>query len=271
MSNSNLNTDWRKVAAAIYKKPSDAKILGSAELDVTDMEEFISRKRQEGLKITLTHVFTLIVARGIKEVVPELNCYIRRGNIVERKQVDAMVSILLADGSLSSVKVENADQLNLAECADVLATSIKDSRAGDENKTMKMKGLVAKIPWPLRTWIFNFIKFLTVKWGISLPAAGLSSNNFGSFVMTNIGSIGLDTGYPAMFPISNVSFVFVLGKTAKKPVVIDDKVVIRRIATISSAMDHRIADAMHGGKLFRYIKQMVKEPETLTVTPAVQE
>lgn len=263
MSSSSLNTDWRKVAAAIYKKPADAKIFGSADLDVTELEEFISKKRKEGLKITSTHIFTLILARGIKEEVPELNCFVRRGNIVERKQVDAMVSILLADGSMSSVKVENADQLNLAQCAEVLANAIRDSRAGDENRTMKMKGIVGRIPWPFRTWLFNLIKFITVKWGISIHAAGLSANNFGSFVMTNIGSVGLDTGYPAMFPISNVAFVFVLGKTVKKPVVINDQIVIRKIITISSAMDHRIVDAMHGGKLFRYIKKMVRTPELL--------
>lgn len=267
MGRSDINSDWRKVAAAIYKKPSDAKIFGSVELDVTDLEKYVTRKRKEGLKITLTHIFTLIVARGIREEVPELNCYVKRGNIVEREQVDAMVSVLLADGSMSSVRVEHADRISLKESVDAITSGIKASRSGDENKTMKMKGTMGKVPWPLRTWIFNLVKFLTIKWGISLPALGLSSNNFGSFVMTNIGSIGLDTGYPALFPISNVSFVFVLGGISKKPSVVSDKIVIRRIMTISSAMDHRTADAMHGGKLFRYIKRMVREPELLE-TPA---
>jgi pyruvate dehydrogenase E2 component (dihydrolipoamide acetyltransferase) len=263
MLQSDINSDWRKVAAAIYKKPADAKIFGSVELDVTDLEDYVTRKRREGLKITLTHLFTLIVARGISEAVPELNCYVRRGNIVQRDQVDAMVSVLLADGSMSSVKVEHADRLSLAESVEAISHGIKASRGGDENRTMKMKGFMGRIPWPFRTWIFNLVKLLTIKWGISLPALGLSSNNFGSFVMTNIGSIGLDTGYPALFPISNVSFVFVMGGINKKPVVVKDRIEIRRIMTISSAMDHRTVDAMHGGRLFRYIKRMVKEPELL--------
>lgn len=269
MSRSDINSDWRKVAAAIYKKPADAKIFGSVELDVTDLEAYVARKRREGLKITLTHLFTLIVARGIREAVPELNCYVRRGNIVERDQVDAMVSVLLADGSMSSVKVEHADRLTLSQSVDAISKGIKASRDGDENRTMKMKGFMGRIPWPVRTWIFNLVKFLTIKWGISLPALGLSSNNFGSFVMTNIGSIGLDTGYPALFPISNVSFVFVMGGINKKPVVVKDRIEIRRIMTISSAMDHRTVDAMHGGKLFRYIKRLAKTPEVLETEPVV--
>jgi len=263
MVTSPLNTDWRKVAAAIYKKPSDAKILGTAELDVTELEKYVTRKRKEGLKITLTHIFTLILSRGLKDEVPELNCYVRRGNIIERKQIDAMVSVLLPDGSMSSVRVEHADRLSLEECVEVLAQGIRNTRAGDENSTMQMKGVIGKIPWPIRTWIFNFIKLLNVKMGLSLPAIGLDTNSFGSFVMTNIGTIGLDTGYPAMFPVSNVAFVFVLGKVSKRPVVVDDEVVIRRMITLSSAMDHRIVDAMHGGKMFRYIKRMIQQPELL--------
>ncbi len=62
--NDSVNTSWRKVAASIYKKPTDSKIFGSVELDVTDLEQYITQKRKEGLKITLTHIFTLAVARA---------------------------------------------------------------------------------------------------------------------------------------------------------------------------------------------------------------
>ncbi|MGC9345158.1 MAG: 2-oxo acid dehydrogenase subunit E2, partial [Bacteroidales bacterium] len=92
---------------------------------------------------------------------------------------------------------------------------------------------------------------------------GLTANNFGSFVMTNIGSIGLDTGYPALFPISNVAMVFVMGGISKKPVAHNDEILIRRVMTLSCALDHRVVDAIHGGRLFRYIKRKVKEPESL--------
>lgn len=262
MTNSEINNDWRKVAAAIYKKPTDGKIFGAAELDVTDLENFIAKKRKEGLKITLTHIFALIISRGIREI-PELNCYARRGKIILRDQVDAMVSVLIADSEMSSVRVENADKLNLTQIAEVLSEGIKNARAGDENKTMQMKSVIGKIPWPLRTWLFNILKTLAINWGIPIRKAGLHDRAFGSFVLTNIGSIGLDMGFPAMFPISNVSFVFVMGGVYKKPVVINDKIVIRKIMSISSAMDHRTADAVHGGKLFRHIKRMIREPELL--------
>jgi pyruvate/2-oxoglutarate dehydrogenase complex dihydrolipoamide acyltransferase (E2) component len=253
-----LNTNWRKVSAAIYKKPVDSKIFGSVEVDVTDLEIYVAKMRKQGIKLTLTHVFTSIIANALKSDVPELNCFVRRGNIIQREQVDAMVSVLVHDSEMSSVRIQNADKLNLNQLVEKLSEGIAKLRSGDEDKTMQMKGVIARIPWPFRGWIFNFIKRLTVSWGISIPAIGLTANNFGSFVITNIGSIGLDTGFPALFPISNVAMVFVMGGVFKKPLVVNDKIEIRRVISLSCALDHRLVDAIHGGRLFKIIKDRVR-------------
>ena len=113
----------------MYRKPVDSKIFGSVEIDVTDLEELITAKRKEGVKTTLTHFFTLSVARALKNDVPELNSFIRRGNMVERKQVDAMVSVLLKDGLMSSVRVNNADQVTIDELADIMLFAPADISA----------------------------------------------------------------------------------------------------------------------------------------------
>ena len=123
-----FNTPWRKVATTIYRKPVDSKILGQVEFDVTDVEKFASAQRKQGLKITLTHIFVLILARGLKNEVPEFNTYVRRGKIVARPSIDAMVSVLQASGAMGTVKVENADTLNLERIEAVLKEEISKSR-----------------------------------------------------------------------------------------------------------------------------------------------
>ena len=264
MENSvNFNTDWRKVASTIYRKPTDSKVFGSVELDVTDLEHFVSEKRKQGLRITLTHVMVLTVARALKTEVPELNTFIRRGKIIHRNSIDAMVSVLQADGQMGSVKIPNADELNLGNLAKKMAGEIQKSRQGNENNTMKKKDILSSIPWPFRRWFFWLYKTITVHGGISIPFLGLSTDSFGSFVITNIGTIGLETGFPALLPSSNVAFVLVMGGISKKPVVINNEIVIRRIMSLSIVMDHRLVDASQGGKLFRFIKYMVKNPQEL--------
>jgi len=125
-----LNTPWRKSASTIYKKPNDSKIFGSVEVDVTDLENYIATKRKEGLKVTLTHVFLLAVARAIKEDIPELNTYIKRGNIHSNSQIDTTVSVLLPGGDMGSVKIFNVDKLTLAQSVEILSTEILKTKKG---------------------------------------------------------------------------------------------------------------------------------------------
>ena len=266
-SHESLNTNWRKVASSIYKKPIDSKIYGTVDLDVTDLEKFIARKRKEGVKTTLTYIITLILGRAIRQEVPELNTFIRRGKIVQRKQVDGTVSVLLSGGQMGSVKVENADQLTVDELSEVIGKEIAQSRKGNENDTMQSKNMLSSIPWPIRNWVFKLYRAITIHWGISLPGIGLDANSFGSYVVSNIGTVGLDSGYGSLLPSSNISFVMVLGTVVKKPVVVNDEVVIRKIMKISATLDHRVVDGSHGGRMFRLIKQLVKNPELLESPP----
>ncbi len=263
----NYNSNWRKVASTIYKKPIDSKIYGMVELDVTDLEKYITEKRKEGVKTTLTYILTLIIGRAIREDVPELNTYVRRGKIVQRDQIDAMVSVLLPGGQMGSVKVLNADQLTVAELSDGMAEKISNSRKGNENNTMQSKSFLASIPWPFRNWFFKLYRTVTIHWGISLPGLGLDSNSFGSYVVSNIGSVGLDTGYGSLLPSSNVSVVWILGSIVKKPVVVNDEIVPRRIMALSATLDHRVVDGSHGGRMFRKIKFYIKHPELLEIPP----
>ncbi len=264
-----INNNWRKVAATIYKKPIDSKIYGSVDLDITDLETFISKKRKEGIKITSTYIITMAVARALYHDVPELNSYVKRGKIIQRDTISAMVSVLLEGAQMGSVKIDHAHLLNLEEFSEAIKIKIQESRKGDENKTMQSKNLLSAIPWPFRNWVFALYKMVTIDWGISLPFMGLDSDSFGSFVVSNIGSVGLDTGYPALLPSSNVAIVLVMGATRKKPVVINDQVLPRKIMNLSAVLDHRVVDASHGGKLFRAIKYFIKNPQELETKPAI--
>lgn len=258
-----LNNGWRKIASSIYRRPTDSKIFGSVEIDITDLETYIAEKRKNGIKATLTHIFILGAARALYEEVPELNTYIKRGNVLLRGHIDATVSVLLRESQMGSILIRDADKLTLEELIKLMNDEVRNSRQGAENKTMQMKDYLARIPWPFRGWVLRFLKTLTADLGFSFPSLGLSANSFGSFMVSNIGHVGLDMGYPALFPSSNVSFVLILGGVNRKPAVIGDKILPRSILSLGAALDHRVVDASHGGLLFRYLKKIVKNPELL--------
>lgn len=258
-----FDNDWRKITSAIYKKPRDSKVFGSIELDVTDLEQYVQEKRNQKIKITLTHVILLILARGVHKDVPELNCYVRRGHIIPRSSVDVSVTVLGADGNLSSIKVHQAERLTLAELLESMQQEVNKARKGQGEHIRQARGLLPRIPWPFRQWLTNLIRWITIDLGFPLPIIGVDPNSFGSFVLSNLGSIGLDIGYPALAPFSNVSMVVTQGAVTSKPVVYQGQIAIRRMLTLSAAVDHRVVDAMHIGKLFLSLRRQIKHPHKL--------
>lgn len=259
----NPDTDWRRVTAAIYKKPTDSKIFGSVELDVTHLEEFLNKNRVNGTKLTFTHFFAFAIAMGIHTKVPQLNTFVRRGRIVSRPSIDVGVSVLNHDQTeMNAVVVRDAIGYNLHSFTRQLNELIAQSKSGAGVNT-KGKYLLAKVPWPFRNWFFRLVRFVTVGLGLfSSTPAGIT-NRFGSFILSNIGSVGLDVGYAALLPASNVSAVFTLGTVETLPRYINGQLTPRRIIKLAVTLDHRLVDGLHGGLLFRYLKQVVRNPDLL--------
>lgn len=261
---SGVDTSWRRVASALYSRPRDSKIFGSVELDVTTLESFIARKRGEGLKITLTHVFLLAIARAIHERVPEFNTRVLRGRIVPRQSLEASLSVLIpGKEEMSSIRLGLDESVTLATLAGELADPLRSTRMGEEQAALQIKERLAALPWPLRGWLVQWVGWLTIDLGLNLGWMGLPHDRFGCFLLSNIGSIGLDVGYPSLFPNANVSLVVTMGSVQTLPRYIAGELQPRRILTMSAAMDHRLVDGLHGGRLFQYLKKVAAQPDLL--------
>ena len=56
-----------------------------------------------------------------------------------------------------------------------------------------------------------------------------------------------------------------VGAIVKKPVVIDDEIVIRSILPLSLSFDHRIIDGANAGRFVAYVKELLSSPKLLTM------
>lgn len=263
-----INTPWRLISTAIYTPPSDGKIYGTFEVDVTDAWDFIRARRKNGEKITMTHLVTAALARALAEDAPEVNCFVRRGKLIQRNSVDVSVTVVIRGGSeMSMVKVRDADKKTLSQISNEIREKAVHSRTGNEEKSMGNKYTLSRIPWPFRRWIFLALRFIAYEMGINLRFMGLSENTFGSIVLSNIGTHGLTTGMPALFPAAKIPAVVVMGKEEDKPVVRDGKIVIRTILPLTATMDHRILDGGMAGKLARGVARRLQKPADLNTLP----
>lgn len=264
-----FNTPWRVTAAAIYTTPTDSRVYGTLDIDVTDAKRFLDEKRGDGVKITMTHLATVVLARAVAFDVPEMNCFIRRGRIVGRKRIDVTVPVAVGGGEgVSAILVKDAHARTVTSIAEEIRASAEDNRAGKESKTMQNKYLLNRIPWPLRRPVFRFLKWITVDMGIKIKSLGLSADSFGSFVVSDIGSFGLNTGMTSLMPVAKVPAVIVLGKIEDKPVVRKGQIEIRTMLPLTGTFDHRIVDGLQIGKLARGIKRNFRKPEWLDEIPA---
>ncbi len=263
-----FNTPWRVTAAAIYTTPTDSRVYGTLDIDVTDAKRFIDEQREEGVKLTMVHVVTAVLARAVAFDVPELNCFIRRGAVVGREHVDVMVPVSVGgESGVTPVIVRDAHARKVSDIAAEIREKAGERRAGSETKAAKNKYVLNRIPWPFRRPVFRLLKWITVDMGIEIPKLGLSAHSFGSFIVSDIGSFGLATGMTALMPAAKVPAVVVLGKIEEKPVERNGEIVIRTILPLTGTFDHRIVDGMQIGKLARGIKRNFRKPAWLDEAP----
>ncbi len=264
-----LNTPWRKLSTAVYGPPRDGKTHGSMEIDITKAMDFIRKEKEKGNRITLTHLATCALGRALGYDVPEMNAYVKRGNLVPYDDVIIMLAVNMggSGAEMTSIRIRQAHKKSVFDISAEVMKKVEKSRSGYHNKTMDMKNVLAAIPWPLRGWAFNLFRFLTNGLGLEFKSLGLTHDAFGSILLTNIGSHGLTTGTAALFPGSNLPAVIIMGKAEEKPVVREGKIVIRTILPVSGTFDHRIVDGYHGGKLASAIIRYLEKPEILAVRP----
>ncbi|MCA0386699.1 MAG: 2-oxo acid dehydrogenase subunit E2 [Firmicutes bacterium] len=85
----------------------------------------------------------------------------------------------------------------------------------------------------------------------------------GSFTITNYGAVGASFGVPVIkHPEAGILGV---GTIVKKPLVIDDEIVIRSVLPVSLSFDHRIIDGADAGRFVGHLKKLLSNPNTLLI------
>jgi len=84
----------------------------------------------------------------------------------------------------------------------------------------------------------------------------------GTFTITNVGMYGVDN----FTPIINVPQVAILGVNGivRRPVVIDEKIVIRDVMTLSLTSDHRAVDGAIAAQFLQKLSFYIQSKETLS-------
>jgi len=261
------NTPWRKSATAIYKKAGDGRIYGTFEVEMDPVLDYIKKHKEKGIRITITQIVMTAIGRAIALDVPDVNVYIKRGNVIKRDNVGIFTAVMKNKSSeMGGFVLRNIEDKSIFDITKEMDERVAKSKQADyEEGATQSKNILASMGWPLRNFVFNFIRWWHIKLGKEMKAFNIYNDSFGSAMVTNIGHHDLQFGFPALLPIANIPLIAALGKIEEKPVVRNGEIVIRNIMPVGVTLDHRIFDGSQSGLLATVVRKYLLDPKCLEI------
>ena len=256
-----------RIMPCIMKERDDSQVYFNQDIPIKKIDEYISVKAQEGTKISLLDIVFASIVRIFAEK-PKLNRFAINGRIYARNKITLAITIkksLTEDGDETTVKVDFDGTENLFEVKEKLQKLIADNKKIDaENGTDKIAGVLAKIPTSVLKFAVGVLKVLD-KYG-HLPKSIIEVSPFHtSAVVTNVGSLGIDSIYHHVYNFGTTSMFFAIGKKKKSYVFDDEELTKERTINVAFVGDERICDGHYYASSFRSLARYLNHPELLEV------
>lgn len=251
----------RKIAIATWSSPKEGNIYGKMSIDMSNALAYIDFLRKtSGQKITITHLVGKAAATAFRDC-PDINGRIFLGRYIPHKTVDMAFLVSLEGGKdLAKFKVVDMDKKTTVEIASELAFGAQRLREGKDANFEKPKSLIKALPtWLIRP-ILWLTGYLTGAMGIDAKLFGLEKFPFGAAIITSVGMFGLDEGYAPPTPFARVPVYITIPEVKKRPVVIDDEIVIRPMLDVTATIDHRFLDGHRGAMLAKTMRNLLENP-----------
>jgi pyruvate dehydrogenase E2 component (dihydrolipoamide acetyltransferase) len=256
-------SSFRKLAIGSWKTSYDPTVYGTMTLRMDKALAYIEAFRQKtGIRLTVTHLLTKALAEALRRC-PDANALLRFNRIYLRQRITLSTLVVQTDGDkvdLTSAKIDDAERKSLRRIAAELEAAMKKVRQREDELLEKGKGALQRIPYlflNLFTWLMSFFMY-TLNWDMTW--AGMPRDAFGSAIIANVGSLGLDTAYVPLVPYTRVPIFIAPGAVKDAPVVEDGKVVVGKIMNVNASFDHRFIDGFHAGILANTLREMLENP-----------
>jgi pyruvate/2-oxoglutarate dehydrogenase complex dihydrolipoamide acyltransferase (E2) component len=256
-------SSFRKLAIGSWKTAYDPTVYGTLTVRMDKAMAYIEAFRQRtGVRLTVTHLVAKAMGEALRRC-PDANAILRYNRIYLRQRVTLSTLVVQTDGGkvdLTSARIEDADQKSLREIAGDLEEAVRRVRERRDVALEKGKGTIQKIPYLFLntfTWLLSFFMYTL---NLDLSRFGMPKDAFGSAIITNVGSLGLDTAYVPLVPYTRVPIFIAPGAIRDAPVVENGKVVPGKMMNVNASFDHRFIDGFHASILATTLREMLESP-----------
>ncbi len=255
----------------IMKKRCDACNMVETDFDVAAAEEYIHRKRDEGLKgFGFMHLFVASYVRTLAEY-PGINRFIRGQRIMSRYNIEVVMTIkktMTLNRGETCVKFFPQKNYTAAEVFNAMEAVLDEVMQTDDSSFDKTAAAFARMPRFLLRGIVHLLHFLDYYHKLPRFLTKLSPFH-GSLIITSMGSLGIPPIYHHIYNFGNLPIFLSYGTVEKENVLCSDgSVSVRRYIPIKIVCDERIADGHHYASFFKRMRYYFTHPELLDTPPA---
>ena len=258
-------TPYNYVIPYIMKVRADSQNHFEDVLDITAAEKYLDKKRKEGYtEMGLLHLFLASYVRLVSER-PAVNRFIAGQKIYARNNIQGVMTIkkrLAIDSPDTSIKVtfDPRDSVPVVYQKFQAAVEKATSSTTDFDNTAR---LLTKIPGLLFRFTIGFLRFLDYFGKIPNSLVKVSPFH-GSFVITSMGSLGINAIYHHLYDFGNIPVFISYGKIFSQDVtLLDGTVEHHHFVTLRVVTDERICDGYYYASAFKKLKRYMLNPDLL--------
>lgn len=265
---------FRKIAFGTWQKVKDPSVYGMILIDMTKSNAYMQEfHKRNGIKITPTHLVGRATAMCLKKR-PEINGLIRSGKIYLRKTISLFFQVnvpgkiqngdqdqVVSHANVSGCIIHDADDLTVKGLQKAIAAKVDKIRDGSDEEFSKNINVFKKMPWWLTGLYLDLASWLVYGLNLDLRFFGIPKDPFGSVMITNVGSLGIEYAWAPLCHYTRVPLLLTVGLTHDQAVVVDGKVEARPIMPVCITFDHRLMDGIHASHLSREFKLYFSDPE----------
>jgi hypothetical protein len=257
-------SSFRRIAIGTWRTAYDPSVYGNLVLNVGEALRYIEAFREAtGRRITISHMMAKAVAQVLHEF-PDANAILRFNRIYLRDRIGVFFQVALEDESgeidLSGAVIMDAEKKSVLEIIDEFEKRVGDVRSKKDKSLENARSTFKKIPYFLLNRFVSFLGFLGWTLNLDLSWAGVAKDPFGSVMITNIGSLGLDEAYVPLVPYSRVPLLIATGAVKDGPVVEDGEVKVAKVMKVCATFDHRVLDGVHAAAMSKILRRWFENP-----------
>ena len=256
------------VMPLIYPNRCDNEAFISERIDITNLEKFLEVKNMDNPEYKY-NMFQAIVSALLKAITlrPKMNRFIANKNMYQRNEISAsfVVKKLFSDNGGEALSfIHSKDTFTFEDIHNEIYRQVSFCR--DETKTdtsTNAMDIFNKMPRFISKAIISLACFLDKRG--KLPDALIATDPYyASVILTNLGSIKLNSGYHHLTNWGTTSIFAVIGEKKKRPFYDDEgNVTMRESIDIGLTVDERIDDGYYFSRTVKLFKKILENPELL--------